>query len=69
MYIMPTIAEPIFVGILVSIINKFIINNHHLFDCCKKGDSITVIETEDADSSTSTSTTDAIEAHAHFFNF
>ena len=54
---MPTILEPISVGILVAVINKYIINNHHLFDCCQKGDS-TVIH-DDAVSSTS-STTDAM---------
>ena len=62
MYTMPTILEPISVGILVAVINKYIINNHHLFDC-QNGES-TVIH-DDAVSSTS-STTEAIEIHAHF---
>ena len=60
---MPTILEPISVGILVAVINKYIINNHHLFDCCQNGGS-TVVH-GDAVSSTS-STTEAIEIHAHF---
>ena len=64
---MPTpICEPIMAGVLVALINTFIINNHHLFDYCK-GDNIeTIIEVDDDTPSSSTSTTDAIEIHAHF---
>lgn len=63
---MPTLLEPIGAGLIVALINKFIINNHHLFDYCK-GDNEIVIEVDDAVSSTTTSsTTDAIEIHAHF---
>ena len=62
---MPTLLEPIGTGLIVALINKFIINNHHLFDYCK-GDNEVVIEIDDAVSSTTSSTTDAIEIHAHF---
>ena len=56
---MPTLLEPIGAGLIVALINKFIINNHHLFDYCK-GDNEIVIEVDDAVSSTTSSTTDAI---------
>ena len=62
---MPTFLEPIGAGLIVALINKFIINNQHLFDYCK-GDNEVVIEIDDAVSSTTSSTTDAIEIHAHF---
>ena len=63
---MPTLLEPIGAGLIVALINKFVINNHHLFDYCK-GYNEVVIEIDDAVSSTTTSsTTDAIEIHAHF---
>ena len=62
---MPTMLEPIGAGVLVALINKFIINNHHLFDYCKSNNNI-IIETDDDTPSSSTSTTDAIETHAHF---
>lgn len=62
---MPTILEPIGAGLIVALINKYIINNHHLLDYCK-GTNDTTIEHDDAISSSSISTTDAIEIHAHF---
>ena len=62
---MPTLLEPIGAGLIVALINKFIINNHHLCDYCK-GVNEVVIEIDDAVSSTTSSTTDAIEIHAHF---
>ena len=62
---MPTLLEPIGAGLMVALINKFIINNHHLF-VYGKGDNELVIEIDDAVSSTTSSTTDAIEIHAHF---
>ena len=63
---MPTILEPIGAGLIVALINKHIINNHHLFDYCK-GDTEIIIEIDDVVSSTTaSSTSDAIEIHAHF---
>ncbi len=59
---MPTIIEPISVGILVAVINKYIINNNHVVDCCKNGESVIH---DDAVPFTF-STTEAIEIHAHF---
>ncbi len=63
---MPTpICEPIMAGVLVALINKFIINNHHLLDYCK-GENETVIEVADSVSSTTSSINDAVEIHARF---
>jgi hypothetical protein len=62
---MPTILEPISAGIVVALINRFIISNNNLFDYCKTGNE-TVIEHDDAVSSSSITTTDALEIHSHF---
>ena len=62
---MPTILAPIGAGIIVALINRYIISNNHLFDYCT-GTNETIIEHDDAVSSSSISTTDAIEVHAHF---
>ena len=62
---MPTLLEPIGAGVLVALINKLIINNHHLFDYCK-GDKDIVIENDDSVSTTTSSTIEAVEIHAHF---
>ena len=62
---MPSILEPIGAGIIVSLINRYIISNNHLLDYCK-GTNETVIEHDDAVSSSSITSTDAIEIHAHF---
>ncbi len=62
---MPTILEPIGAGIIVALINRYIISNNHLFDYCKTGNE-TIIEHDDAVSSSSITSTDAIEIHTHF---
>lgn len=62
---MPTIAEPIIAGIVVSILNRFIINNNTLWGYCQTTEE-TVIENDDIVSSSSVSTIDAIQTHAHF---
>ena len=66
MYTMPmAMLEPISAGIVVALINRFIISNNNLFDYCKTGNE-TIIEHDDAVSSSSITSTDAIEIHAHF---
>ena len=63
---MPTILEPIGAGIIVALINRYIISNNNLFDYCT-GTNETIIEHDGAVSSSSISTTGAIEiTHAHF---
>lgn len=62
---MLTIAEPIIAGIVVSILNRFIINNNALWGYCQTTEE-TTIENDDVVSSSSISTTDAIQTHAHF---
>ena len=62
---MPTILEPIGAGLIVALINRYIISNNNLFDYCTRANE-TIIEHDDAVSSSSISTTDAIEVHAHF---
>ena len=57
--------EPISAGIVVALINRFIISNNNFFDYCKTGNG-TVIEHDDAVSSSSITTTDALEIHSHF---
>ena len=57
--------EPISAGIVVALINRFIISNNNLFDHCKSGNE-TIIEHDDSVSSSSITSTDAIEIHAHF---
>ena len=57
--------EPISAGLIVALINRFIISNNHLLDYCKSGNE-TIIEHDDAISSSSITSTDAIEIHAHF---
>ena len=32
---MLSISEPVLAGIIVSLINKFVLNNFSLFSCCK----------------------------------
>ena len=60
-----TFLEPVGAGVLVALINKFIISNNNLCDyCCK--DHETLIEHDDSISSSSITTTDAIEIHAYF---
>ena len=57
--VVPALAEPIEAGIIVALINKYVIRNHHLWDrlCWNKGEEAKQ-EQEDA-SSTATSITDA----------
>ena len=31
----PGITEPVIAGIIVSLLNKFVLNNFNLFNCCK----------------------------------
>lgn len=64
---MPFLAfcEPVAAGVLVSLINRYIISNNHLCDYCYKPEE-TLIEHDDSVSSSSITTTDAIEIHAHF---
>ena len=64
---MPFLAflEPVAAGVLVTLINKYIISNNHFCDSCSKAED-TVIEHDDSVSSSSITTTDAIEIHAHF---
>ena len=62
---MPSILEPIGAGIIVALINKFIINNQNLWASCK-GHIETHVEHNDDVSSTSTSATETVEVHAHF---
>jgi len=57
--------EPVSAGVVVALINKFIISNNHLCDSCSKAHE-TLIEHDDSVSSSSITTTDAIEIHAHF---
>jgi len=68
MYIyMTSVLEPIGAGLVVALINKFIINNSSLWQLCMSGR--VEKQREDADdhvSSTSTTTVDTIEVHAHF---
>lgn len=68
---MPTVFEPIGAGIVVALINKFIINNNLICNMCmgsraEQGKNKTYDEHEEDVSSTSTTTADAIEVHAHF---
>ena len=65
---MLTIVEPVGAGVLVAIINKFIINNHSLWAYLSCSQPSHLDEHDDADnvSSTSTTTVGSIEVHAHF---
>ena len=67
---MPTVFEPIGAGIVVALINKFIINNNLFCNLCmgsraEQGKNKYDEHEEDV-SSTSTTTADAVEIHAHF---
>ena len=65
---MLTILEPVGAGVLVAIINKFIINNHSLWArlSCLQPSHLDEHDDEDNVSSTSTTTVESIEVHAHF---
>ena len=64
---MPSIVEPVGAGILVALINKFIINNHSLWASCSgPRDADKKHEGDDCTSSSSTTTIDTVEVHAHF---
>ena len=65
---MLTLVEPVGAGVLVALINKFIINNHSLWACWSCSQPSHLDEHDDADnvSSTSTTTVGSIEVHAHF---
>jgi len=61
---MTSIIEPIAAGLLVTIINKYIINNNSLFDQCM---TITHDTRHEDDSSTTTSiNTDVEHVHIHY---
>lgn len=64
---MTSIIEPIGAGIVVALINKFIINNHSLWAYCSgfRPDKKDEHEHEEDVSSTSTTTVDTLEVHAH----
>jgi len=60
---MVSVIEPITAGLVVALINKFVINNNSLWDIwCS---SHVVDDAEDASSST-TSINDYVHAHVHF---
>ena len=63
---MPSILEPIGAGLIVALINKFIIYNHNLFGLCTSPPVQHEQGTEDCSSSSSTTTIDTVEVHAHF---
>jgi hypothetical protein len=62
---MTSIVEPIGAGIIVALINKFIINNHGLWSSCSGSRDVKKDNDNDAISSSSTTTIDTIEIHAH----
>ena len=62
---MTSIVEPIGAGIIVALINKFIINNHGLWSLCSGCRDVKKDNDNDAVSSSSTTTIDTIEIHAH----
>lgn len=58
------IAEPIVAGLIVALINRYVINNPHLFSSC----SAPTVERdgeEECSSSTSTSSYVDVEVHPH----
>ena len=65
---MTTVFEPIGAGIMVALFNKFVINNHWLWQQCASGGGDRSAETgdEECTSSSSTTTIDTVEVHAHF---
>ena len=63
---MPTIIEPVGAGIIVALINKFIINNHGLWAFCSGSREDKRHEADECTSSSSTTTIDTIEVNAHF---
>ena len=67
---MTTVFEPIGAGIVVALFNKFVINNHWLWQQCASGGGDRDAETRNGDdectSSSSTTTIDTVEVHAHF---
>jgi len=62
---MTSIVEPIGAGIIVALINKFIINNHGLCSLCSGCRDVKKDIDNDTISSSSTTTIDTIEIHAH----
>jgi hypothetical protein len=65
----PSISEPVLAGIIVSLINKFVLNNFSLFNCCKNTfyeeiDYTDLSECEDH-ASNITAVNDAIHSHYH----
>jgi hypothetical protein len=61
---MPTLFEPIGAGLIVALINRFIINNKDLWDLCKKEEE----EKEDSDhecTNSSTTSVNDVEIHMH----
>ena len=63
---MPSILEPTGAGIIVALVNKFIINNHGLWAYCSGPREDKTHEVDDGTSSSSTTTIDTVEVHAHF---
>jgi hypothetical protein len=61
-----SIFEPVGAGLIVSLINRFIVNNHSLWSFCYDVSHIYLNNDNDDVSSNSTTTIDSVEVHAHF---
>jgi len=58
------IAEPIVAGLIVALINRYVISNPGLFSCCSAPATIS-IDAEECSSSSSTSSYIDVETHPH----
>ena len=58
------IAEPIVAGLIVALINKYVISNPGLFSCCSAPATIRT-DVEECSSSSSTSSYVDVEVHPH----
>ena len=61
----PTILEPIRAGLIVALVNKYIINNHHLWQYVCGTTEVPEAQKPQEDSSSMTTSVSGAEVHVH----